>query len=49
MANNDTNHYPYAKTSRVLWKFGKYLIILLLLWYVVFNFILYYLSLGLKN
>ncbi|MDU0936929.1 MAG: FtsK/SpoIIIE domain-containing protein [Dermabacter sp.] len=49
MANNDTNHYPYAKTSRVLWKFGKYLIILLLLWYVVFNFILYYLSLGLKK
>ncbi len=49
MANNDTNHYPYATTSRVLWKIGKYLIVLLLLWYVVFNFILYYLSLGLKK
>ncbi|RRJ54559.1 hypothetical protein EIM20_29315, partial [Pseudomonas aeruginosa] len=49
MANNDTNHYPYATASRVLWKIGKYLIILLLIWYVVFNFILYYLSLGLKK
>ncbi|HDY9569575.1 TPA: hypothetical protein RRN36_002506 [Staphylococcus argenteus] len=49
MANNDTNHYPYATASRVLWKIGKYLIVLLLLWYVVFNFILYYLSLGLKK
>lgn len=49
MANNDTNHYPYATTSRVLWKIGKYLIVLLLLWYIVFDFILYYLSLGLKK
>ncbi|HDA2604493.1 TPA: DNA translocase FtsK [Staphylococcus aureus] len=49
MAKNGANHYPYARLSRILWKIGKYLTILFLLWYVFVNFILYFLSLGLKK
>ncbi|HAR5547583.1 TPA: DNA translocase FtsK [Staphylococcus aureus] len=49
MANRDTNHYPYAMASRILMKIGKYLIILIALWLILFNVILYFLSLGLKK
>ncbi|HDF3191508.1 TPA: DNA translocase FtsK [Staphylococcus aureus] len=49
MANKDTNHYPYAMASRVLMKIGKYLIVLIALWVILFNFILYFLSLGLRK
>ncbi|MDW4023680.1 FtsK/SpoIIIE domain-containing protein [Staphylococcus saprophyticus] len=49
MASRGGNHYPYASISRMLWKLGKYIIILLIAWYLFFNVILNVLSLGLMK
>lgn len=49
MANNGINHYPFAKASRILWKIGKYIIAFLIFWFVLFNIILNWLSLGLMK
>lgn len=46
MASKGNNHYPFANASRVLWKLGKYIIILLFIWYLFFNVILNWISLG---
>lgn len=49
MASNSTNHYPFANASRVLWKLGKYIVVLLILWFLLFNVVLNLLSLGLMK
>lgn len=46
MVSKGNNHYPFANASRVLWKLGKYIIIFLFIWYLFFNVILNWISLG---
>ncbi|HHX0046043.1 hypothetical protein L6D11_13925 [Staphylococcus aureus] len=49
MANNTgADHYPFARVSRVLFRIGKYLVIFLVAWYILFNFIFHFLTIGLK-
>ncbi|WP_270251668.1 FtsK/SpoIIIE domain-containing protein [Staphylococcus warneri] len=40
--------FPFSKASHVLWKIGKYIVIFIVAWIILFKFILYWLSLGLK-
>lgn len=47
--SNGADYYPFATASRVLWQIGKYLILLLVAWYVLFNFIFRFLAFGLKS
>lgn len=46
-SKKEFNHYPFANASRILWKFGKYLIVLLIIWYLLFNVLLKLISQGL--
>ena len=45
MANNSApDHYPYAMVSRVLWQIGKYIIIFIIAWLILFKLLLYLLA-----
>lgn len=49
MASKNSDHYPFATASRVIWKLGKYFIILTLLWMVFMYGIMTFIAWGLKK
>lgn len=42
--NSPSGHYPFAMASRVLWQIGKYVVLIAIAWWILFNIVLYLLA-----
>src|SRR5699024_7149369 len=42
--NSPSGHYPFAMASRVLWQIGKYVVLIAIAWWILFNIIFYLLA-----